>query len=104
MAGVDFDRLRAEMRSSRRIRRADLPTGFQHIDAARQPLVAPLVVVPINTLVSMKIEVPDNHDGKFYALGWRCDRAGGLPVDDARAEICELLVDTFLNLTMPLPR
>lgn len=92
-------RLLADMPRAGKI---ELPREFRHAGRATQPLQEPLTHVPVGTLVTLKIEVPDNKSGKFYALGWRCGD-NGLSLEEARAEICELLVDNFLDLIMPLP-
>ncbi len=73
--------------------------AFRGVNTALLRLDAPLDHVPAGTLVHMKIEVPDNRSGKLLELVWRAD--AGKSCEDARAEILEGLVDTFLDVTMP---
>lgn len=95
-----LDRLLINMHAGR----ADpLPRAASQVNRATEALRAPLGFVPHGTVVSMKIEVPDNLTGRHYGLVWVCDAAAGLSPADARQQIMERLVPRFLNLTLPLP-
>jgi len=79
----------------------DTERPWRHANLAMLPLDRPLDHVPMATLVHLKIEVPDNRGGKTLTLVWRCDK--GKPCEDARAEILDQLVDSFLDAVMPIP-
>ena len=95
-----FQRLLAEMRAGKA---APIPRTFHQHGRAYRDLREPLTFVPHGTVVSMKVEVPDNNGGKLYHLGWVCNEPAGLPPDEARQQLMELLVPRFLDLVMPLP-
>ena len=95
-----FERLLAKMRSGAK---EPMPSKFRQVNRALEELRGPLTFVPHGTVVSMKIEVPNNLSGQHYGLVWVCDEPAGLACQDARQQLMELLVPRFLDLTLPLP-
>lgn len=95
-----MQRLIADMRSGKP---AAVPRRFQQFNRALYMLRAPLSFVPQGTVVSIRIEAPDNNTGKYYTLGWCCEEAEGVPPEEARQQLMEQLVPRFLDLVLPLP-
>ncbi len=95
-----LQRLRAELRTGKA---SPVPPNFHQHGRATRELREPLTYVPHGTVVSMKIEVPDNAGGKLCHIGWVCTEAAGLTPQGARRQLLEELVGRFLDLVMPLP-